>query len=265
MHIVAVHSWLKDEAEVAGIIAATLGILVYEARQRITGGGPTVLACLADPVQAGELADRLVAAGVPALLLDREAVRQKRQPFPVSRFRLGAALRVESTAGEVRDIAYDTIQLLLAVIASTRMQSTATVTERKFSLGKTLLAGGVPMSKKVTREETVISDDRDETLWLYGRGQGPVIFNRSVLKYDGLGSAMQMSRDLNFIHLRNELRRLAPQAGYDDRLLKRAGLIRVLGSTLSPETDLDLAVEILARTLRPQQDESHRPGHGIIS
>jgi hypothetical protein len=252
MHIVAIHSWQKDEAEVAGIIAATLGILAYEARQRIIGGGPAVLACFSDPRQAAGLAASLSSAGVPVLIIEREAVRQQRQPFRVGRFWLEAqALRVESLAGESCAIPYDTVELLLVAICSTRTQSTATVTERKFSLGKTLLAGGVPMSKKVTREETVISDARDETLWLYAQGQEPVIFDRSALNYEGLGSAMQLSRDLNFVHLRNELKRLAPQAGYDDRLLNRAGLIRLLGSSLRPETDLDLACEILARTLRP--------------
>jgi hypothetical protein len=61
---------------------------------------------------------------------------------------------------------------------------------------------------------------------------------------------MQFTRDLNFAQLKKELRRLAPQAVYDDRLLKRAALIRLLGPTLSPETDLDLAFEVLARSLR---------------
>jgi hypothetical protein len=70
------------------------------------------------------------------------------------------------------------------------------------------------------------------------------------MSYDGLGDAMQVSRDLNFGYLKNALRRLAPQATYNDRLLKRAALVKVLGPALSPEADLDLAFEILARSLR---------------
>jgi hypothetical protein len=49
----------------------------------------------------------------------------------------------------------------------------------------------------------------------------------------------------------SELRRLSPRASYDDRLLKRVGLARLLGPALDPETNLDLAAEILARSLRP--------------
>jgi hypothetical protein len=257
MHIVAALSWQKDEAEIAGIIAGILGILVYEARQRIAGGGPAVLACLADPRQATVLAERLSRAGVPTLVIDRDEVRNQRQPFRVCRFKLEArALWIESLDGESCTIAYDSIELLLVATCNVQGQSTATVTERKFSLGKTLLAGGVPMSKKVTREVTVSSNERDETLWLYARSRGPVIFDRSALNYEGLGSALQLSRDLNFVYLRKELRRLAPQAGYDERLLNRAGLIRLLGSILSPEADLDLAFEILAHALRKHPEET---------
>lgn len=259
MQIVAVHSWQKDEAEVAGIIAATLGILVYEARQRIVGGGPAVLACLADPAAATTLAESLSRAGIPTLVFDREELRKQRRPFPVCRFELGAqALEIESGDGESGTITYDTIELLLVASCSTRTQSTTTVTERKFSLGKTLLAGGIPMTKKVSREESVFSDQRDESLWLYAHGRGPFIFERSALNYEGLGSAMQMSRDLNFVHLKNEVRRRAAQARYDERLLNRGTLVRLLGSSLSPETDLDLAFEILAGALRTSSQNSLR-------
>lgn len=251
MHIVAVHSWQKDEAAVARTIADTLGLLVFEARQKIVGGGPVVLATFADQLQAEILAAKLLRDGVPALVIDTAVLRNRSQPFPVRRFVLEAQeLRLESLAGELCAIDYGRVELLLVATSSSRTQSTATVTERKFSLGKTLLAGGVPMSKKVTHEESVTSVERDETLWLYTQGRAAAIFNRAALNYDGFGNAMQMSRDLNFAQLKNELQSRAPQAGYDDRLIKLAGLVRMLGPSLSPETNLDLAFEILARSLR---------------
>jgi hypothetical protein len=252
MHIVAVCSWQQEEDAVAATIAEILGILVFEARQKIAGGGPAVLASFADPKQAETLAARLSQASVPALVIDSAVVRQRKASFPVRRFVLGAqALQLESFAAEPCEIAYGTIELLLvATCSSGEKQTTATVTERKFSIGKTLLAGGVPMTKKVTREETVPSTERDETLWLYARGRATVVFSRGTMSYDGLDEAMQVSRDLNFGYLKNALRRLAPQATYNDRLLKRAALVKVLGPALSPEADLDLAFEILARSLR---------------
>ena len=253
MHLVAVHRWQKDEAEVAKIIAETMGTVAFEARQKISGGGPAVLASFADPDQADALTVKLSQNGIPALVIDTEVVRSRNQPLHVRRFVLGSqALQVESFDGESCDIDYRTIDLLLVATCSSGQTSIATETGRKFSLGKTLLAGGVPMTKKVTREKVVNTEERDETLWLYTHEQAVVIFDRAAMNYDGLGEAMQFTRDLNFAHLKNELNRLAPRAGYDDRLIKRATLIRLLGSALNPEADLDLAFEILARSLRAQ-------------
>jgi hypothetical protein len=68
--------------------------------------------------------------------------------------------------------------------------------------------------------------------------------------YDGFGAAMKLSRELNFAYLKSELRRLCPEAVYDDRLLNRLGQVRLLGPALNPESSLDLAFEILARSLQ---------------
>ncbi len=254
MQIVAIHSWHKDDATVAKVIADTLGILVFEARQKIAGGGPAVLSSFAGSDQAEVLAARLTREGVPALVVDTDLMRNLRRPFQVRRFTLGAeTLKLQSLTGETCDIGYPSIELLLAVTASSRpTQTTTKVTERKFSLGKTLLAGGLPMTKKVTSEVTVTTEVRNEGLWLYAPGRPAAVLEKGVMSYDGLGTAMQISGDLNFGYLKKELRRLAPQAGYDERLLKPAVQVRILGPTLPPETNLDLACEILARSLRPK-------------
>lgn len=252
MHIVAVHGWRKDEAEVAGIIAGALGLLAFEVRQKLAAGGPAVLASYADPQRAESLAARLSQDGIPTLVIDTSVERRKTRPCRVRRFILEEkTLRLEAMAGESYEIDYCMIDLLLVATCCARLeQTTGTVTERKFSLGKTLLAGGIPMTKNVQREVAVASAVRDETLMLYVRDGSAMIFDRAALNFDGFGAAMQLTRELNFARLKNELRRLAPQAIYDERLLKRAALVRVLGPSLSPENDLDLAFEILARSLK---------------
>ena len=252
MHLVVVHGWQKEEAVVAKTIADILGTVVFEARQKISGGGPAVLASFADPHQAKALAASLSRDGVPALVIDTASVRNRNPSLHVRRFVLGSqTLQLELFDGETCDIDYGKIDLLLVAICSSgQSQTTDIETKRKFSLGKTLLAGGIPMTRKVKSATAVTVEERDETLWLFGHEQATVIFDRAVMNYDGLDDAMQLSRDLNFTHLKNELRRLAPQASYDDRLLKRAALVRLLGPALNPETDHDLAFEILARSLR---------------
>ncbi|HKJ04546.1 MAG TPA: hypothetical protein VJ974_03030 [Geopsychrobacteraceae bacterium] len=66
MNIVAVYGWQKEEAEVA----ETIGILVFEARQKLADGGPVALATFADPTRAETLASRLSGSGVPAITID---------------------------------------------------------------------------------------------------------------------------------------------------------------------------------------------------
>ena len=101
MHIVAVHNWQKDEAEVAKTIAETMGTVVFEARQKISGGGPAVLASFADATQAEALTASLSQNGIPALVIDTEVVRNSNQPLRVRRFVLEPqALQIESFDGE---------------------------------------------------------------------------------------------------------------------------------------------------------------------
>ncbi len=252
MYIVAVHNWRQEEPEAAKMIADVLGILVFEARQKIIGGGPVVLASFADPHQAERISAQLSQHGVPAFVIDSRTVRNRNQSFFVGRFGLGEqALQIELVAGGLLEIDYGRIELLLvASCSSGQAQAGSSVTKRKFSLGKTLLAGGVPLTKKVKTEVPPTLAERDQTLWLFTSDQKISIFDRAALDYTGLGEALQISRDLNFNYLKNELRRRAPQAGYDDRLLRRGELIRVLGQPLNPENDLDLAFEVLARCMR---------------
>ncbi|MCF6179401.1 MAG: hypothetical protein L3J63_08450 [Geopsychrobacter sp.] len=250
MHLVVIYGWQKEDTEVSNLIAATLGILVFEARQRVACGSPVVLGSFSDSQQAKGLADRLAENGVPALVIDSQSLRNGPPPCLARRFMFGAqSLQIEFIDAESIKLDYARVDLLLCATSIVgEMPTETTEIKRKFSLGKTLLAGGVPMTKKVTLKTKSRIVEPDETLWMYAQGQAPVAFNRAMLKYDGLGDAMQMTRTLNFTYLKQELRRLTPQAIYDDRLLEKPRLARLLGPSLCPETDLDLAFEVLSRT-----------------
>jgi hypothetical protein len=252
MYLVVLHDWKMEEGAVAVFVAKKLGTVAFEARQKLAGGSPVVIATFADHDHARALVDSLTQEGLPAFMIDTEEVRKNQSAYYVHRFVLGEeALKVESRDGECCEIEYGTIDLLLVAICKAgEIQTTDTETSRKFSLGKTLLAGGLPMKKQVKTEKIVTVEERDEALWLYTHDRALFIFDRPVMNYAGLGEAMQLTRDLNFTHLKNELKRLAPGARFDDRLLKRAAMIRLLGPALNPEVDHDLAFEILSRSLR---------------
>lgn len=251
MHVVVIDGWREETAELAQALADALGVTAYEARQRLIGGGPAVAASFADEQQAMALATKLEQRGISTMVVDAAAVRSRAGRFIVRRFELGKwSLRIETGDGKCADIPYDEIDLLLPGASTTGYSETKTVTERKLSVGKTLLSGGIPMTKKVERQEEVMTEERRKVLYLYAGNRSPVDFSQDGMTYDGLGADMKLSRELNFAYLISELRRLSPAAVYDDRLMNRLGQVRLLGPAQNPEANLDLAAEILARSLR---------------
>ena len=252
MYLVVLHDWKMEEGAVALLVAEKLETVAFEARQKLSGGSPVVIATFADEDHARALVASLTQEDLPAFMIDSEDVRKQKSPCYVHRFVLGEeALKVESREGDSYEIQYGAIDLLLVAICKAgEIQTSGIEINRKFSLGKTLLAGGLPMTKQVKTEKIVTVEERDESLWLYTHDRALFIFDRPVMNFDGLGEAMQFTRDLNFAHLKNELKRLAPRARFDDRLLKRAAMIRLIGPALNPEVDHDLAFEILSRSMR---------------
>lgn len=251
MHVVVIHGWQKETADLVQSLAATLGVMPYEMRQRMIGGGPSVVANFADQQSARAMAAKLNQSGVATLVVDADEVRGQTGRSLVRRFELKErSLLIEASAGQSTDIAYDDIDLLLPGTRIVGQSEFKTVTERKFSLGRTILSGGIPLTKTIERQEEVSTETRENILCLYAGKRPPVVFAQNGLAYDGLGTAMKLSRELNFAHLKSELLRLCPAADHDDRLLNRPGQVRLLGPALNPETNLDLAFHVLALCLR---------------
>jgi hypothetical protein len=251
MHVVAICNWKEESAELVQALAGALGITVYEARPRMFGGGPAVVASFADQQPALELAGKLNRSGIATLIFDATAVRSSAGYFIVRRFVFEKRwIRIESSGGQQTEIPYDEIDLLLPCTSIVGVSEQKTVTERKLSLGKTILSGGIPMTTKVERKEAVTSEELTKVLYVYAGKRPQAIFSQIGMTFEGLGDAMKLSRELNFIHLTSELRRLCPDAVYDDRLVSQMGQVRLLGPGLNSETNLNLAVEVLALSLR---------------
>ncbi len=257
MYVVAISSWQNETSELVQALAGVLGITPFEARQRMIGNGPAVVASFADPEMAPALAKELNRVGFSTLIVDADNSGGSAGHFVVRRFKFRpGAMLVESRSGQLQEIPHEEIDLLLAATSIVESSEIKTYTRSKLSLGKTLLSGGIPMAKKVEHREEITTEARGKILYLYGGKRPPVVFSQNGMIYDGFGAAMKLSRELNFAHLIGELRRFRPEAVYDDRLLNRVGQARLLGSTLDPEGNLALAAEILARSLRGGEPET---------
>jgi hypothetical protein len=256
MHVVAISTWKEETPELVQALARVLGITAFEARPRLMGSGPAVVASFADAEMALALAKELNQIGFTTLTVDSVEVRSNTGHFIVRRFKFNKwSLLVETSGGQQAEFPYENIDLLLPGISITGTSETKAVIERKFSLSKTLLTGGIPMTSKVEHQEEVTTEERGKVLYLYAGRRSPIVFSQNGMNFDGFGTTMKLSRELNFAHLTSELRGLCPGAVYDDRLLNRIGQARLLGPTLIPETNLDLAAEILALSLRHGKTE----------
>ncbi|MFO8009767.1 MAG: hypothetical protein R6U89_03035 [Dehalococcoidia bacterium] len=251
MHVVVIYGWEKDTLEPVQAVAEALGIMAFEAQQRMIGGGPAVVAAFADPQKALESAGNLKQKGITTLIVDAVEARNRPDRFIVHHFELGDSyLCVENQLQQRAEIPYGEIDLLLTGRSVDVHSETKTVTERKFDVGKTIITGGIPITKKVTHQEKMTSEEHGRVFYLYAGNRPPFIFSQNRMIYDGLGTIMKPSREQNFYCLLSELRRRTPDAVFDDRLNTRAGIVRLLGPFLSPATNLDLAADILALSLR---------------
>ena len=259
MFVVAIYGWREETPQTAQVLAGALGIMVFEARQRLIGGGPSVVASFAEQQQALELMEKLNRSGIKALVVDASLVRLRDCFNIVRRFKFAErCLKIETHTGHLEIVPYLEIKLLFTGTSIVGYSETKTVVEKKFSLGKTLLSGGIPMTTKVERQEEISSEESEQVLYLYSHNRPAAIFSLTGLNYDGFGAEMKLSRNLNFAHLINQLRLHAPGAIFDERLLSRINQTRLLGSVQGRGASLDLGAEILARCLLASHEDKEK-------
>lgn len=248
MHAVVIHHWQEATPELVQKLAAVLEVTAFDARQRLIGKGPVVVASFAEPGLARSMQVALRQNGFQAFVVNASTLSKEKPNFVAQRFILEEeGFRVTDANGRQGAIAYPRIRLLLPALRISLATQTSTVTERKFSMGKTLMAGGVPMTKKVSHKQVVSTEACEKVLYLCIGERTRVVCPQDGMTYNGLGEEMRPSAELNFNTLVAKLRQRCPAAIYDERLLKRTEQTRLLGSLLNPDRYLDLAVEILAR------------------
>jgi len=252
VHIVAIRDLEPGFEAKAAALAPVFGTTpaALAARLGAAGRGPVVVATAAEAASAARLAAAVDAAGFRSLLLAPEDLEVEAARF-VARapaFR-DNTLALESRQGEVLLLECGSVALILRGTMDRSTLEAVTTRERKFSLGKALLTQGLAVTKSVEKTSLRSVGAREGFAHLYAPGQRPAVLRESELAYEAFGPLRQPSRAANFTVLVAELRRRCTGAAYDDRLLSRAGHLRLLGPTLPPEDYLDVAVTLLARTL----------------
>lgn len=229
-------------------LASALEGTVYEAalRLRASKDGPLVVGVFEAQEQAEELREKLNARSFHTLFLkmdDLETQRLVRRPAFSEQ-----GLRLEPRQGKGAIIPYANIRLILRATNFTSSTETETVKETKISLGKAVMTSGLQVTKttETTRETSV--ESRENFFHLYDTSPNVYVFNESELVFDALGPALQPTRMANFNFLIEELMRICPGLLFDDRLKTRLAQVQLLGSKLTPEKHLPLALSLLAKS-----------------
>lgn len=243
-------------ASEVGALAPLLGVGAYELRLALSAPTPVVLLQTQDAERARALLAFLRGRGHGAVACDRASVRSADDMLQPKSFALEpGALVLESPGSAPFRLGHaDVLALILATHVRDE-ESTREHREKKLSLGRAALTGGLVRSKTTSVTERSSTQESERVLYVLSRGgSGHVLFRETRLHYTGLGSRMGKSTTESFTTLVGVLRQELPGAAFDDRLLKqRAGGSLQLSRTSSSSTvttsnarEVDVAVHLLA-------------------
>ena len=258
MHIVAVTRWGTPLEEELPALAARLGMLAYDLRQRLAGGIPAVFATVGDGMVADGHMQFLRSRGHGAVTCDADAVPTTEDQLVPCDFELSAAaVRGSFTQSRRFELPYAEIFALVHAASVTSDEHTVTTQEKKISLGRAVLSGGMMFRKKVERIDKKVTAEQQQILYMFCRAQPtPYVWKELTLRYEGLGDDRKQTTAQNFATLSERLRARAPHAFYDRRLLthkRRAGISSFAGGAkdrrvqTSNARENDLAAHFLVR------------------
>ena len=147
---------------------------------------------------------------------------------------------------------FSSVRLLLRASRLISESTTEIVRERKLSLGRAILTGGLVMTRVEKRKRQLTRGEPEGLLYVYAEGHRPLYFGQLALDYRGLGGRLAPNAAQNFAHLWDALRERCPRAIRNDLLTNRTFQAALLGPALSPERHLDLAISLLKRHLSPE-------------
>jgi hypothetical protein len=261
MFVVAITRWgaggsIDIEPEAAAL-ARDLGVTPYEARLLASAPAPAVLLETRDVSAARTLLGALRARGHGAVACDGATVSGSEALAAPKQIAFGPEALIGQVpgAGELC-FPYADVLALLPALHVREDESTSVHQEKKLSLTRAALTGGLVRNKTTTVTERATSQERERVLYVMSkRGSGHLLLRETRLRYAGLGPRLGKSSAENFATVISLLREHASAAYYDDRLLRQrkgARNLRVSGTSTqrtvstSNVADVDLAVHLIS-------------------
>lgn len=218
MFVVALAELAGTVEEEAPKLAADVGVGVYEARLLLAGDRPKVVLRTPDEARARALLAKLRERRHGAIACDTRAVLRTSDMTALEDFRLSET-SLFSASGE--ELPFSDLLAVLRAVRSEHTVSTRKVEERQIRIGAAIATGGLVFSKKVTTEAKKSQETREQVLYFFRKsGARAWVLREGATRFEGLGADMAPSIAENFVRFVAELKRRAPDAVFDDRLVR---------------------------------------------
>jgi hypothetical protein len=253
--IVAITRWARSIDEEVPVLAPLLGLVAFDLRLRLAGPIPVLLA-RADKDRADELVGLLRERGHGAIACDLDDITDSAEMVSPRTYQFGGDDFIASHPS-FGSQAVPWADFVALIRASTVVEETSQVSkQKKFSMTRAVLTGGMVMRRTKTTLKQSRSQEREQVLYIFCRtGPAPILLRQTRLHHQGLGDQVAHSSLDNFSALIEQLRRHASHAMYDEGLLtsRRQSSLASIGRTSSDSTnrssnvsETDLAAHLLA-------------------
>ncbi len=245
------------EANVVEKIASLIHKDVYGMRLLLAGKTPRIIAQYQSPAEADAVVQSLKELGIVSFTCLDSALRK-----PAAAHFKATGLKIEPEKRIFRDHAggekvLSAGDVFLIVQGTLQIQTEKeTVTQKmKFSVGKTILSGGIPVWNSVKEKTKDVTINTESFLRLYGpTSEDPSIeISQYSFDYSFLGPKMTFSSEANLNATAAELKALFPGAGLDNKLTKPV-------STNLPLVSEQESIEINCKLIYRYYREISRPG-----
>ncbi len=237
----------------APALTKALGQTVHESLSRLRGAGvgPIVVGVHQERAQAATMAEALRTAGFTALTVDDEDFAREIESLIVRQFTFKTAglFMVKAAGGEIFKMRPADIRLLIKGTGIVSHEVTEKTKEKQFSAGLAIATQGLLTSKTVEKTKVTEVQEREGFVHLYTASGRVIELRETRIDYSGLGKSKQPTRLMNFAQTVTQLKKFAPDALYDERLLTRNAQGQLLGPVLTPEDNLIHACALLAKGL----------------
>jgi hypothetical protein len=239
---------IPESADARALAAKAAGIALADANRRLAGPLPRVFAPALAPDAAEVLAATLEGLGFLTVVFDPKAVPGDADRVLASRIEIaGGTLHATDAQGRAHACPGVAITLVQSGVRVKTLAEDVKTSERRFSMGKAVLSGGLLLTKKVDRTTVKVTETREPFLLVQRNdGEPDIMLYERRLDYRFLGAEMQPMSRANLERVLGRLRALAPRAGVEQRLLQ-PGFVAGLPLTSADPADLALYLVTLAR------------------